>query len=77
MRNFLKLLEMKYISMFAVWYLRKTKKSVLIGYDVKNGSLKSLNSTSYTYESNFTDVDYYNADGKIFNIPEGKFFIRD
>jgi hypothetical protein len=63
------------LSNFAVWYLRKRKKSVMIGYEIENGKVKSLNPSSLTYDNFFGDIDYRMCDGKRFIIPTGKFSI--
>lgn len=66
------------ISKFAVWYLRKRKKSVLIGYEIKNGYVRSMNNDALTYDNELTNVDYRTCDNEPLLIPNGKFsIIRD
>lgn len=57
----------------AIWYLRKKKKSVLIGYELEDGTVKALNNKAYIYDNRIKDINYYCSDNTPFEIPEGKF----
>lgn len=57
----------------AIWYLRKKKRSVVIGYELDGGKVECLYSTAYIYDNNIKDIDYRCSDGTSFEIPEGKF----
>ena len=39
------------LTKLAIWYLRKTKKSVLIGFEVKSGIYKALNEEHLIYDN--------------------------
>ncbi|MEH7714237.1 hypothetical protein RJD11_10045 [Bacillus velezensis] len=64
------------LSSLAVWYLRKRKKSVLIGYHIKGGFIKTLNKHALTYDNVLFDIDYRSADDRPIILPEGKFTIE-
>ncbi|RST60187.1 hypothetical protein D5F11_009015 [Siminovitchia terrae] len=63
------------LAKIAIWYLRKTKKSVLIGFEIKDGYLRSLNNNTLTYDNHLVNVDYRTRDDKPLLLPEGKFSI--
>lgn len=64
------------LSKLAVWYLRKKKISVLIGFEVKNGQMKSYNQTCALFDNELYNVEYKTRDNKPFLIPDGKFSIE-
>lgn len=64
------------LSRLAVWYLWKRKKSAIIGVKLKDGEFQTKNSTTYYFDNEFTDVVVKDKNGKLFNIPEGKFKIK-
>lgn len=57
----------------AIWYLRKCKASVLIGYDLDGNKIRCLYNDAYIYDNSIGDIDYLCKDGSRFEIPEGKF----
>jgi hypothetical protein len=57
----------------AIWYLRKKKRSVLIGYKLEEGQVKALNNKAYIFDNNINNIDYRYSDDTPFEIPEGKF----
>jgi hypothetical protein len=57
----------------AIWYLRKRKRSVIIGYMLECGKVKSLNNKTYIYDNQVKNIDYRCSDDTQFEIPEGKF----
>lgn len=63
------------LAKLAIWYLRKTHKSVLIGFEINSGTIKSINNDSFTYDNNLNNVDYRTSDNKSIILPEGKFSI--
>ncbi|MDS7057179.1 hypothetical protein NXG04_07755 [Klebsiella pneumoniae] len=64
------------LSRLAVWYLQKRKKSVIIGFHLKEGELHEKNSTTYFYDNTFENIVIKDVNGKVFNIPDGKFLVR-
>ncbi|MCY9052485.1 hypothetical protein MOE90_02105 [Bacillus spizizenii] len=64
------------LSSLAIWYLRKKKKSVLIGYELKSGCVKALNNHALTYDNVFFDIDYRAPDDSPLVLPEGKCSIK-
>lgn len=64
------------LSKLAIWYLRKRKKSVLIGYRVVGGKMNAIYNKSYTYDNQLINVDYWYGNGKKLVIPEGEFTIK-
>ncbi|MGY8620256.1 hypothetical protein ACN6A9_01575 [Bacillus safensis] len=61
------------ITNLAIWWLRKRKRSVMIGYEVIEGAIKARNNNALLYDNTLIGVSYQDSDGKSFNIPEGKF----
>ncbi|APP15618.1 hypothetical protein ABH16_04685 [Bacillus altitudinis] len=61
------------ITKLAIWWLRKRKRSVMIGYEVIEGAIKARNNNALLYDNTLIGVSYQDSDGKSFNIPEGKF----
>lgn len=59
----------------AIWYLRKRKKSVLIGYELEGGKVKCLYNQAYLYDNKIGDIDYRCSNDAPFKIPEGKFSV--
>jgi hypothetical protein len=57
----------------AIWYLRKRKRSVIIGYMLEDGKVKCLNNKAYIYDNQVKNIDYRCSDDTRFEIPEGKF----
>ncbi|MDJ1631352.1 hypothetical protein QNN00_17450 [Bacillus velezensis] len=49
----------------------KKKKSVLIGYHIKGGFIKTLNKHALTYDNVLFDIDYRSADDRPIILPEG------
>jgi hypothetical protein len=64
------------LSKLAIWYLRKRKASVLIGFEIKGGSFKSLNNKTSLYDNELYDVNYKTVDNFPLCIPGGKFSIE-
>ncbi len=65
------------LTKLAAWYLKKRKKSVLIGYEIKNGYVRSMNDDAFIHGNELINVDYRTSDNKPFLIPKGKFsFVR-
>jgi hypothetical protein len=60
----------------AIWYLRKKKKSVLIGYELDENKIRCLSNSAYIYDSNINNVSYLCKDGTPFDIPTGKFNVN-
>ena len=58
----------------AVWYLRKRKRSVIIGIDLQ-GFAKSRNKHCLLYDNKLTDTEFRTYDNWPLMIPEGKFNI--
>lgn len=54
----------------------KKKKSVLIGYHLNGGFIKTLNKHALTYDNVLFDIDYRSADDRPIILPEGKFTIE-
>lgn len=61
------------LTKLAVWYLRKNRRSVLIGYNVKDGCIKAKHNNAFIYDNNLTNVEYRDSDNKPLELPEGKF----
>jgi len=57
----------------AIWYLRKQKRSVLIGYEISNGNVKALNNHAFLYDNTLNDVEYRTSDNYPMSIPNRKF----
>ncbi|WP_374723668.1 hypothetical protein [Calidifontibacillus erzurumensis] len=68
--------EKNMLKKLAIWYLRKKKCSVLIGYKLSGGQIKALNKDAYTYNNVFDNVDYRLSNDKPYKIPEGKFQVK-
>ena len=64
------------LTKLAIWYLRKKKKSVLIGYELDKNKIRCLSNSAYIYDSNLNNVDYLCKDGTPFDIPKGKFNVN-
>jgi hypothetical protein len=64
------------LSKLAIWYLRKRKKSVMIGYTIEDAKIQANNFDSNIYNNHFKDCDYFTADGNTFEIPNGKFHVN-
>lgn len=47
----------------------------MIGFEIKNGYLRSLNSNTLTYDNKFLNIDYRTCDDEPLMLPEGKFLI--
>lgn len=60
----------------AIWYLRKRKRSVIIGYKLEGGKVKCLYNKAYIYDNYIEDIIYRCSDDTPFEIPEGKFSIN-
>lgn len=52
----------------AIWYLRKRKKSVLIGYNLKNAEVTPLQSHALTYDNIFCDCEFKTKGGKPYQL---------
>ncbi|MEH7652311.1 hypothetical protein [Bacillus safensis] len=61
------------ITKLAIWWLRKRKRSVMIGYEIIEGEIKARYNTALLYDNTLIGVSYQDSDGKSFNVPEGKF----
>ena len=61
------------ISELCIWYLRKRKKSVLIGYKMKGDTIQALNNDAFVYDNELEDITNKLPDGRTFNFPPGKF----
>lgn len=61
------------LTKLAVWYLRKRKKSVIIGFTIEGGITRPKYNDIFTFDNNFNGVDYRLTDGTPFDIPSGKF----
>lgn len=61
------------LSKLAIWYLRKRKKTVILNVIAKDGSMQQSERSALLYDNCLMDVAYYDYDGNIVTIPEGKF----
>lgn len=61
------------ISELAIWYLRKRKKSVMIGMLANGGNIQQNNRNGFLYDNHLCNVKYFTADGHRLDLPEGKF----
>lgn len=61
------------LTKLAIWYLRRKKNSVLIGYDLKGGLIVARNNDAFVYNNSLIKVEYRNSDNESLEIPEGKF----
>lgn len=52
----------------AIWYLRKRKKSVLIGWDVEDARMQCKHSDSFVFGNTLTDCEFYTKNGNDFPI---------
>lgn len=57
------------LTKLAIWYLRKRKKSVLIGFNIKDGEIQTKNKTTYYYDNQLTDVKIKRLNGEDFDFP--------
>ncbi|UGO50666.1 hypothetical protein PQE68_gp075 [Bacillus phage vB_BanS_Sophrita] len=65
------------LSRVATWYLRKRKKSVIIGFETTGGEVKSLNQDTYYFDNEFDhNTTIKNYDDSTFLVPQGKFKIK-
>ncbi|WP_271750075.1 hypothetical protein [Bacillus paralicheniformis] len=63
------------LTSLAIWYLRKRKQSVLIGFEVDGGQVKSQSNRTFVYDNTLLDTVFKEADGKELILPRGKFSI--
>jgi hypothetical protein len=59
----------------AIWYLRKRKKSVLIGYNVKNGTIRAIENDAYSHDNVFRDCEFELQDGRPYTMLDKVDFI--
>lgn len=64
------------ITNLCIWWLRKRKVSVLIGYKTYFGTLKQLSNEGYIYDNELNHTNYINPNGKRIHIPDGEFEIK-
>ncbi|MDQ9095526.1 hypothetical protein NQS36_04030 [Bacillus sp. C1(2022)] len=64
------------LTSLAIWYLRRRKRSVLIGFEADGGQVKSQSNRTFVYDSTFRNVIFKEADGEVLILPKGKFSIR-
>ncbi|GEM02521.1 hypothetical protein SAMN05421839_10629 [Halolactibacillus halophilus] len=60
----------------AVWYLRKSNCSVLIGFEIKSGYVRSIKNNTFIYDNELCDVEYRTSDDERLFLPKGKFSIQ-
>lgn len=61
------------LTKLAIWYLRKRKVSVMIGFVTFRGSLQSDNKRAFLYDNTLNETKYFDQLGKSLDLPEGKF----
>lgn len=61
------------LTQLAIWYLRKKKISVAIGFAFLGGEVRSKAPNSYLYDSTFTRCRFVESDNQPFRVPEGPF----
>jgi len=64
---------MKILDKIAICFLKQRKISIVIGYEITNGNLKSIYNNSYIYKNILNNVEFKNNDNNKFSVPEGKF----
>lgn len=65
------------LTKLAIWYLRKRKISVLMGFTTSRGSLQSDNDVTYLLDNFLMDTAFYDKFGKKWLLPEGKFSYKE
>ncbi|MEC1349146.1 hypothetical protein [Bacillus licheniformis] len=63
------------LTSLAIWYLRKRKQSVLIGFDMDGGQVMSQSNRTFVYDNTFRDTVFKAVDGEELILPRGKFSI--
>lgn len=61
------------LTKLAIWYLRKRKKSVIIGFIANGGWVQPKNNHPLTYECDFFNTKFVNKNGTTTTMPYGKF----
>lgn len=64
------------LAKLAVWYLRKNRRSVLIGYNIIGGYIIAKDNNAFIHNNNLIDVECRDSDNKLFDLPEGQFSYR-
>ena len=64
------------ITKFCIWWLRRKKVSVLIGYRATFGIIKQVNNAGFIYDNHFEKAVYLLPNGDKFDVPGGKFKIN-
>lgn len=64
------------LTKLAIWYLRKRKVSVLIGFLTYEALIQQERESAYLYDSNLMNTSYFDYEGNKIEIPEGKFEFR-
>lgn len=57
----------------AIWFLKKRKVSIIIGFAHEGGAIRPLNRDTYLYDNTFDRCQFLEYNGAEFQIPEGKF----
>lgn len=63
------------LTSLAIWYLRKRKLSVLIGFEAIDGQVKPQNNRTFVYDNTLRNTVFKSPDGEVLILPEGKFSI--
>lgn len=64
------------LTKLAIWYLRKRKRSVMIGFSVQPYFIQPTNRDAYLYDNRLVNIKYYDCNGDEVVLPEGKFHIQ-
>lgn len=64
------------LAKLAVWYLRKTNKSVFINFELEDGKITPFSNEAMYFDSEFYGVKIHTADGKEVVLPEGAFSLK-
>lgn len=63
------------ITTLAIWWLRKTNKSVIINFKMTNGEVQAKERYALIFDNEFTDIVYMDSNGERVTIPSRKFTI--
>lgn len=64
------------LTKLAIWYLRKRKRSVMIGFSVQPYFIQPHNRDTFLYDNRLTDIKFIDYNGDRFVLPEGRFHIQ-
>lgn len=63
------------ITTFSIWWLRRTRKTVLLNFEVTGGVLASRGNETYIFDNNIEDTLFITSDGVNYHVPDGHFQI--